>query len=345
MNIQKNISLAPFTSFGVGGPAESYIEIQDMKELDELNDLYNQQIWILGDGTNSLISDSGLPGLTIAMRNTGIEIDDTKVTAKSGTDWDELVCFAIEKNLWGIELMSGIPGNVGAAVAGNIAAYGQAVADSLISITVFDTKTQQTRDLDKNELGLSYRHSKFHTPEFEKLIITGATFNLSESMTQKLKYHSALSVAGDSGLNPDDLNQRREIIIKARAKAGSLLDKSKERTAGSFYKNPLLTPEVAEHVMSFEENDVPKHHIANQNKLHSGDDIRVSAAHVLLAAGFKRGQQWGQVQLHPDHVLKIVNLGGATAQDIFNVNLLIISTVKEKLGIDLEPEVKFLGKF
>lgn len=345
MNVEKNKPLALITSFSVGGNAEGFVEITDSNQLADLKEYFAGDVWIIGEGANSLISDHGLPGLTITMRNTGIALDGQYVTVQAGTNWDELVLFAIKNNLWGIEMTSGIPGAVGAAVAGNIAAYGQSVADTLISVEVFDYKSSETRTLTKDELDFTYRHSNFHESEFKSLIITSAKFELSREQTSELKYHTAKEIAEQTGLDPNDLNQRREIIIKAREKAGSILKAESEKTAGSFYKNPVVAKEVAEHVMTFEQRDTPKHHIITQNKIHGGDELRVSAALVLLAAGFNSGQTWGQVQLHPKHVLKIVNTGGATAQDIYNVHLLITSTVKEKLGIELEPEVKFLGKF
>ena len=98
-------------------------------------------------------------------------------------------------------------------------------------------------------------------------------------------------------------------------------------------------------IIAHDESGISRQQLLRQNQIHGGSSVRVSAAHVLLAAGFRRGQSWGKVGLHPDHILKIANLGGASAQEIYDVIQMIIQTVQKKLGITLEPEVRFLGDF
>lgn len=348
MRTQQNVALADFTSFGTGGPAQTLITIDETSELaDVLRDCV-RPIWFLGDGANVLVSDDGLPGTTLHLKTSEIKIDDETFVVDAGVEWDTLVQKSIDHNLWGLERTSGIPGSVGAAVVGNIAAYGQAVSETLQWVDVIDTKSdnQQTVRLSSNELGLEYRYSKFQTPEFKTYLITRAAFTLSKE-SKPLEYASALKVASELSLDANDLNQRREIILEARRRIGSLLegDNKHVKTAGSFFRNPLVTPEQAEQVMSYEERGINYAQIKKQNAVHGGSAQRVSAAHVLLAAGFTRGQTWNQVRLHPDHILKIENMGTATSRDIHNVAQEIIETVKEKLGINLEPEVRFLGKF
>jgi len=149
------------------------------------------------------------------------------------------------------------------------------------------------------------------------------------------------------GLEPDSLANRRKIILQTRRRAGSLLQDTTVGpwTAGSFFKNPMVGEAEIRKIIDHEETNTTREMLLRQNVIHGGSRARVSAAHVLLAAGFHRGQTWDQVRLHPDHILKIENLGKAAASDIYKVVQLIISTVKEKLGIDLEPEVRFIGEF
>lgn len=345
MILNENQPLAPLTSFGVGGDAELLATLSHSNELQELSELFKDDLWVLGEGTNTLISDEGLPGLTVLIKNQGIEVKGTEVTVEAGTNWDDLVKFSIDNQLWGLELMSGIPGSVGAGIAGNIAAYGQAVSDTLKEVTVFNPHDGSTKTINGKDAQFDYRSSIFKTKDFERQVITSATFNLSKVQTKELEYESAIVIAKLESLAPDLLKDRRKIILQAREKAGSLLKKDSEKTAGSFYKNPMVSHDIAEHVLSFEEFDLNRESILKANKIHGGSGLRVSASHVMLAAGFKRGQTWGKVQLHPNHVLKLVNLGGATAQDIYKVHQEIVATVKQKLSVELEPEVKFLGKF
>lgn len=344
MKKHKNIHLKYFTSLKVGGLAETLIELEKEDHLVEcLKDL-SGQIWVFGSGTNSLISDSGLPG-TVVINNSGkINIVGEEITVDSGVNWDELVQFAISKDLYGMELMSGIPGGVGAAVVGNIAAYGQKIADTFVKADVFSTKTGDIKTLTKDDLSFDYRTSSLSSKKHDFVIID-ATFKLSKTPTTQLEYDSALNVAKDLKLVPHGLKDRREIIMETRERAGSLLNKSALATAGSFFKNPLINQEQVDSILKYEETGVSKEQLLRQNKIHGGNSVRVSAAHVLLAAGFKRGQTWGNVRLHPDHILKIENTGNATASEIHDVVHFIKGTVKSRLGINLEPEVRFIGEF
>ena len=135
--------------------------------------------------------------------------------------------------------------------------------------------------------------------------------------------------------------------MEARRRAGSLLSDMSMGpwTAGSFFKNPLVDESQVQMIVGHDESGVSRDQLLRQNVIHGGEKTRVSAAHVLLAAGFKRGQTWGRVRLHPDHILKIENTGGATAQEIHDAVQEIINTVHSRLGITLEPEVRFLGDF
>lgn len=342
MKTLENENLAKYTSFRVGGNAEKLIVIEDTNELEQL-DLNDEQLWVLGSGTNSLISDKGLPGTTLILQTSKIEINESTVVADAGVAWDELVQTSLNNNLWGLELMSGIPGSVGAAVVGNIAAYGQAVADSLKSITVLDINTREITKLKPEELNLKYRSSNLQTNKH--LVVVSATFQLSTKPTCEVKYQKVIDAAKADNLDLSVLSQRRDAVLKAREVAGSLQTNNSALTAGSFFKNPVVEKEVAEYIMDFEDLGNSKANIVRANKIHGGNARRVSAALVLLAAGFSRGQTWGEVQLHSDHILKITNKGGASAQEIYNVSKLIVSTVKEKLGIELEPEIQFLGDF
>jgi UDP-N-acetylmuramate dehydrogenase len=342
--------LADFTSLAVGGPAEQLFMCSTTDELLKvLDDTRDQQLWILGYGANVLVSDKGLKGTTIIVRTSQIAREDDTVVADAGVWWDNLVQYAISERLWGLELMSAIPGGVGAAVVGNIAAYGQAVADTLQWVEVYDRSNGEVRKLSADELGLTYRYSLFQTDTLSGLVILRAAFALSQQPVTELTYQSALDVAYANDFDLSTLEGRRETILKTREAAGSLWDyrnpEAQMHTAGSFFRNPMVDADTAEKLMAHDETGKSAELLKQMNKVHGGDQKRVSASHVLLAAGFHRGQAWGPVRLHPDHILKVENTGGATAQQIYDVAQEIIGTVKEKLDIELNPEVRFLGDF
>ncbi len=341
-----NEPLAPYTSLRVGGPAETLMLPETYDEMVKLlQESATDRPWLIGFGCNVLISDQGLPGTTIMWRSGSVSIDDTLVTADAGVWWDSVVESAIKHDLWGMELMSEIPSSVGGAIQGNIAAYGQQVSDTLEWVEVFDTTSRRINRLAREDMSFSYRASSFQ--EQPHLVILRAGFRLSRTSMHELKYDAALMVADELGLDHATLAHCRDIIIETRRRAGSIYhpEGEYERTAGSFFKNPMVSTEQAEKLASFDETGKTLERIQNQSRIHGGDSHRASAAHVLLATGFNRGQTWGNVRLHPSHVLKVSTLPGATAQEVYDVVQEILSTVKTKLDIDLEPEVKFLGEF
>jgi UDP-N-acetylmuramate dehydrogenase len=347
MQAEHSYSLAPHTSFKVGGEASKAIIISEIIQFQKAVELYGEPDWILGYGSNSMISDKGLDGITFLIKGGDISIKDTTIIADAGVWWDDLVRFAIDHTLWGLECTSQIPGSVGAAVVGNIAAYGQAVSDTLLWAEIYDKSSGEIRKWQASELGFVYRASQT-LQQNRNLIVLRAGFQLHTTNQKPLEYESALVHAREKDYDITTLDGVRQAIIAARTVAGSLWnyqDEHASKTAGSFFRNPLVDKGLAEKIMSFDETGTSLELLKKMNSVHSGESSRVSAAHVLLAAGFKRGQSWGNVRLHPQHVLKIENANNATAQEIYDVAQEIIQTVKNKLGVTIEPEVRFLGEF
>lgn len=347
MNAISNVSLALYSSFHTGGNAEKLIVCKSIDEIKSVvTSLKNSQISVLGYGTNVLISDRGLTGTTIVTNGGDFSFNDELLIADTGVWWDDIVEESVKQNLWGIELMSGIPSSIGGAVLGNIAAYGQQISDTLEWVEVIATDSQDIYRIPASDLEFNYRFNSLSKKQ--NLVVLKAAFRLYKTPNKKLEYGSAIRVADELGLDSSKLDGRREIILEVRQRAGSLYDpntKHQTYTAGSFFKNPIVTSGLAKQIIKFDENGKSEAVLLKQNQVHGGTGYRVSAAHVLLAAGFKRGQTWGQVRLHPDHILKIENIGGAKSQDIYNVAKEIIQTVDTQLGVVLEPEVRFLGDF
>lgn len=342
---RSQMSLAPYTSLRVGGPAEHLVETDDRGEVIDVLRSETDPVTILGFGCNSLVSDEGIPGVTVVWRGGEIEFNGTSVVVDAGVLWDDLVDQAVRRGLWGLELTSEIPGSAGAAVFGNVAAYGQQACDRLDWVEVFDRADHRTRIISQTAIRFGYRESSLSVDRF---YVTRLKFNLQSNVTHPLEYGSALSVAKDKGLDPRDLEQRRAIILEARQRAGAIYrpdEPESSRTAGSFFRNPLVQPEVAAELAARDETGRTLESILEQNKVHGGSRYRASAAHVLLAAGFYRGQRWGNVRLHPAHVLKVQTLEGATASEVFAVTQAIAAEVKKRLGVLLVPEVSHIGTF
>ncbi len=341
---QKN--LANFTSLKVGGSAETLLIPESYNDTVEILQSNSGTLWFLGYGSNVLISDHGLPGTTMLWRNGTISEHNNTLIVDAGVWWDDLVKYSISRKLWGLELMSEIPSSVGGAIFGNIAAYGQQVSDTLEWVDIYDSIQKIVSRIPADQFTFSYRSSSFQSQPHIKILRAG--FGLSKEPLHTLTYDSALAIAEELNETIDNLESVRRIIVETRTCAGSIYhpdDESAERTAGSFFKNPMVTTEQAQQLASFDESGKTLERIINQSKIHGGSAQRASAAHVLLAAGFKRGQTWGSVKLHDKHVLKIETLPGAHAQDVYDISHLVTQTVKTKLDINLEPEVRFLGEF
>jgi UDP-N-acetylmuramate dehydrogenase len=288
--------------------------------------------------------------MTLCIRGGDITVDEDnqQIIADAGAWWDDVVEKAIDNNLWGIELMSKVPGSVGASVFINITAYGQSVGSVVEWIEVWDRESSTVKKLSKDMLQWDYKQSIFQADEGNKYIILRVCFQLSPEKTHDVSYQKALDIAEEKNLSLDNLQTRRDIIIEARRRAGSLWDpsdKEAHRTAGSFFKNVMVPPEKAAKIITYDESGKTQKEIRKMNAVHAGNEQKVSAAHVLLAAGFRRGQTWDNVRLHEDNLLKIEALPGANAQDVYEVMKHIQTTVHEKLDITLEPEVRLLGVF
>lgn len=344
--INKQINLAKYTSFGVGGNAENFVITKSAREcldLLESNEIY--PVWVIGYGSNILISDAGLPGLVICSRGGETILKDNELYVDAGVWWDDLVIASIEKNLWGIELLSKIPGSVGGALFINIAAYGQSIGKVVKWVDVWDISKQKLLRLTSKELTWGYKQSIFQENNY---IIIRACLVLSHDKTDDLRYQKALDVAEELNLDSTKLEDRRKIIIESRIRAGSIWDPEDSETSntvGSFFKNPEVSNEKAEEIIKYDETGKTSLEIKNMNRIHGGASNRVSAAHVMLASGFKRGQSWGNVKLNNQNLLKIEALPGATAQEIYYVMKEIQDTCKDKLDISLEPEAQILGNF
>lgn len=346
MNTLHDEPLAPYTSLRVGGPAKTLVMTTTYDDTVAALQTASSPIWLLGYGCNALISDQGLPGTTLVWRGGDITVDDTRIVAHAGAWWDDVVQTAIQHQLWGLELMSEIPSSVGAAIVGNIAAYGQQISDTLAWIDVYDLTNNEILRVPRDDIDMSYRATSLqHEPH---RIVLRAAFDLSRSQTRSLRYDTALAIADELGLDTTTLAHCRDITVETRRRGGSLYHPDEPtdlHTAGSFFKNPMVSEAQAKELAIFDESGKTLERIINQSVVHGGNAQRASAAHVLLAAGFHRGQRWDRVELHPSHVLKLATLDGATAQEVYDVTHEIVTTVKTKLGIDLEPEVKFLGYF
>lgn len=350
MHLQENIPLAPLTTFGIGGPARFFIEARSIADVEEAvvfargRDL---PLFVLGGGSNLVVADSGWAGLVLKVGIPGIEhVADSDGEGRAlfsvgaGESWDRFVSHAVSAQCAGIECLSGIPGSVGGTPVQNVGAYGQEVSSTIDSMQVFDLKDNQVRDLCNDACGFSYRSSVFNTSESGRFIILCVTYALTPGGAAHLEYGD-LKRHFERWPRIPTLAEVREAVRQIRARKGMLITEGDVdcRSAGSFFKNPVLTDAQHEELKKRAEArnlTIPSYPALEKNH-------KVSAAWLVEHSGFSRGYTLGRAGISTKHALAIVNRGGATAAEVLALKDQIQQRVEERWGMHLEPEPIFVG--
>ena len=347
MVLQENAPLAPLTTFGVGGPARYLVEARTLPEVAEAVDFAssrNVPLFVLGGGSNLVIADNGWPGLVLKPAIKGIdrqeERERTLFTVGAGESWDDFVDHAVAANCAGIECLSGIPGSVGGTPVQNVGAYGQEVSRTIDSVEVFDRKDGQIRELCNEACGFSYRSSIFNTTERGRFIILRVTYALSFGGEPHIEY-ADLRSHFEGGASRPTLEEVRQAVREIRGRKGMLIVEGDpdSRSAGSFFKNPVLSEEQLQALKKRAEATslvIPAYPaLAQQHK--------VSAAWLVEHSGFSRGYSSGHVGISSKHALAIINRGGGSATEILALKDQIQRRVETVWGVRLEPEPVFVG--
>jgi UDP-N-acetylmuramate dehydrogenase len=348
MLVQENIPLAPFTTFRIGGPARFFVEAKNIGEVEEAIRFAQSRslpLFVLGGGSNLVVADAGWPGLVLKIAIAGIERSgesDGKVlfNVGAGESWDRFVSQAVAARCAGVECLSGIPGSVGGTPVQNVGAYGQEVSETIESVEVFDLKDGQVRELCNEACGFSYRSSIFNTSERGRFIILRVTYALTPDGEPHLEY-ADLKRHFEGRESSPNLAETREAVRHIRALKGMLIVPGDPdcQSAGSFFKNPMLTQEQHEDLRkraSAKGLTVPSYPALEKSR-------KVSAAWLVEKSGFARGYGFGHVGISSKHALAIVNRGGATAAEVLALKDQIQQRVEEIWGVRLEPEPVFVG--
>lgn len=337
MIIHKNISLKPYNTFGIDVKASSFISISDVEELKEVLDSKEYpDKFILGGGSNMLLTKD-VDALVIHVNLKGIEIlkDNSEhvwVKANAGEVWHEFVLFCLKNNLGGIENLSLIPGNVGTAPIQNIGAYGVELKDVMESCEALNIKTKEIRSFSNAECQFGYRNSIFKTQEKGNFIITSVTFKLTKRNHVLHTEYGAITQELDrlEIQNPTIQDVSRAVINIRESK----LPNPKEiGNSGSFFKNPVISSKAFE---KLKENfpDIPGYVL-------SDSEVKVPAGWLIETAGFK-GKTFKNYGVHTKQALVLVNYGGASGQEIYQLSKLIQTTVRRIFDISIEAEVNII---
>jgi len=347
MLITENVALAPLTTLKVGGPARYFIEAQTISDVSEavaFAQSKNLPLFVLGGGSNLVISDAGWPGLVLKVGITGINHrhghDEVVFEAGAGEDWDKFVGLVVAHNCAGIECLSGIPGSVAGTPVQNVGAYGQEVSNTIESVLALDLRDGQLDELSKEACGFSYRSSIFNTSERGRYIIVQVNYALKHGGDAYIAYADLKRYFAGWSVKPT-LAETRDAVRKIRAGKGMLITAGDDdcRSAGSFFKNPILSAEQYRALMAraaAKNLQIPSYPALDAQK-------KVSAAWLVEHSGFSRGYGNGPVGISRKHALAIVNRGSATAADVLALKDSIQQRVDEIWGILLEPEPVFVG--
>lgn len=338
--------LAPLTTFGIGGPARYFIEAHDEETVVEallFVRLRRVPLFVLGGGSNILVADEGFPGVVLHMRLRGLSerAANGKVvlTAAAGEDWDAFVRCAVERGLGGVECLSGIPGTVGGTPIQNVGAYGQEAGDVITRVRAWDRSACAVAELSQAECGFSYRQSIFNTVARDRYVVLSVTFALPCDARPSVKYADLQKYfAGRAGT--PTLREVREAVRQIRASKAMLLVPGDPdcRSAGSFFKNPIVSEEQYQAIAARTATPAPRYPVAGQP-----GRVKMAAAWLIEQSGFSKGYGHGPVGLSTRHTLALVNRGGASARDVLALMREIQKGVRERFGIELSAEPLLIG--
>lgn len=337
--MQENFSLKPFNTFGVEAKATYFVEVNTVEELIEtlkLSHLQTLPLLFLGGGSNILFTKD-FDGLAIQLNLKGISEEffsenEVLVTAKAGENWHEFVMFCLNKNYGGLENLSLIPGNVGTSPMQNIGAYGTEIKDHFVNCKVLNLKTLEIEIFDLKKCRFGYRDSIFKQEGKNQYVILEVSFKLTtQNHTIKTEYGAIQSELENLDITNPTIQDVSKAVINIRQ--SKLPDPKKIGNAGSFFKNPTIP------LTQFEDLKLKFDNIQGYP---NGNFVKVPAGWLIEQCGWK-GKQIRNVASHQLQSLVIINAtGNASGKEIFDFSSLIIDSVKEKFGIELEREVNIL---
>lgn len=337
MQIEQNISLKGFNTFGIDVNARYFVSVKTVSELKSVLKLtaYPNKI-ILGGGSNILLTKD-LDALVIHVNLKGIQIvsedkDFVEIKAAAGENWHEFVLYCIDKGYGGIENLSLIPGNIGTAPIQNIGAYGVELKDSFVSCEAVATKDGTLTTFTNSDCNFGYRNSIFKQHAKGKYVITSVTLKLTTANhTLRMNYGAIASHLELMKVSQPTIKNISDAVIAIRK--SKLPDPKEIGNSGSFFKNPVIKKHEYDNLLkNFQ--DMPCYPV-------SEDELKVPAGYLIEKAGFK-GKRFGDYGVHKNQALVLVNYENATGKQIHDLSLLIQKTVKRLFGITIEAEVNIL---
>lgn len=335
MDVMTNISLKQYTTMKLGGEAR-YMATAD--SASDVVSLYrnarkeNLPIFVLGGGSNVITHDEVFEGIVLLNKIKGFEIisetdETTDVKIGAGEVWDEVVEKAIGLGLQGIEAMSGIPGTAGAAPVQNVGAYGQEIADTLISLEAYDSKTDTIVTISADECDFSYRNSIFRDKEKGRYCILNITLRLNKAEPKPPYYASLQKYIDENDIREVNLSVIRVAVLNIRSE--KLPDPAELPSAGSFFKNALVEKWKLEELQK-EYSDIPNYAMSNGR-------YKIPTGWLIDKAGL-RGYRSHGMRVYEKNALVLVNDSATGYDDLATIREEIVQIVFDKFGIKIEQE-------
>ncbi len=351
LSLQRDVTLAPYTTFGIGGAARYFVtataesEVAEACRFAEENSL---PLFILGGGSNILVSDAGWPGMVLHIALRGLEQGGGIFTAAAGENWDVLVTRTVEADCAGMECLAGIPGSVGGTPVQNVGAYGQEVADTLTAVRCYDRIAREFVVLGKEDCWFAYRSSRFNTGlDAGRYVVTAVIFALTPGGAPNLNYPELGRVfAGPACPSLAEVAEKVRAIRRAK---GMVVDEAAPldardpdtRSAGSYFKNPVV-PQAAYERIAAAHPGAPNYPAPPTP---TGEPQRkLPAAWLLEQAGFGKGFALGAAAVSGKHSLALTNRSGqARAAEVLALQMQLQNGVEAHFGIRLQPEPILVG--
>ena len=337
MKIQENISLKPFTTFGIDKKAKFFTTVETLDELKAALLAAKEKqlpVFILGGGSNILLTRD-IQGLVIKLEIKGINLvkeegDQLWVEVGAGEMWHELVLHSIAEDWAGLENLSLIPGTVGASPMQNIGAYGVEIKDVFDSLQAMHRETLEMQSFDAEACRFGYRESVFKQTFKDQFVITSVTFRLSKTPNFHLEYGAIQEVLAANGIDQPSIRAISDAVIQIRQ--SKLPDPKEIGNAGSFFKNPTI-PNAQFDELKASYPSIPGYP--------SAEGVKVAGGWLIEQTGWK-GKRIGEVGVHAKQALVLVNYGGGTGEEIKKLSEQIQASVYDKFGVQLQAEVNFI---
>jgi UDP-N-acetylmuramate dehydrogenase len=335
--------LADHTTLRLGGPARSWVRAeteQDLVDAVRTCDEAGEPVLVLAGGSNVVVADEGFDGTVVEVATRGITADHegddptcggVVVTVAAGESWEPFVEHAVGQHWVGVEALSGIPGSVGATPIQNVGAYGQEIAQTLVSVRVWDRMLRGVRTFAAADCRFGYRTSRFKADPGRHVVLD-VTFQFRQGDLGAAVTYAEL--AASLGVEPGaraPMADVRRAVLELRRRKGMVLDPADHDTwsAGSFFTNPVVEPSrLPEGAPSWPQPD---------------GDVKTSAAWLIERAGFSKGYGEGAARLSSKHTLALTNRGGATTAELLALAREIRDGVEQRFGIRLVNEPVLVG--